>query len=127
MEKEKFQNKYCIKSARAVWHNYDSGAYFITVCTNNRNHFFGEVINRSDTQEMLLSPIGHFLTEIIQNATNHCPYVEIPLYIVMPNHWHAIMFIDEDKIPYIRRNTHRDAAYCRDVACRVSTTTMKPP
>ncbi len=23
----------------------------------------------------------------------------------MPNHWHAIVFIDRDKTPYIRRNT----------------------
>ena len=35
--------------------------------------------------------------------TNHCLYVEFPLFVVMPNHWHAIVFIDGDKTPYIRR------------------------
>jgi hypothetical protein len=32
---KKFQNKYRIPSARARWHDYSGGAYFITVCTKN--------------------------------------------------------------------------------------------
>ena len=120
MSDEKFQNKYRIKSARATWHNYSGGAYFITVCTKNHEHFFGEINNvpvvtavetghapslqMSPIPTMQLSPIGQFLTEKIQNITDHCPYAEIPLFVVMPNHWHAIVFINGGKIPYIRRD-----------------------
>jgi len=121
MSDEKFQNKYRIKSARATWHDYGDGAYFITVCTKNHEHFFGEItavpnvetrhatsLPRTprvlQTPTMQLSPIGQFLTEKIQNVPNHCPYAEIPLFVIMPNHWHAIVFIDSNKIPYIRRN-----------------------
>ena len=45
MSDEKFQNKYRVKSARATWHDYSGGAYFITVCTKNREHSFGEICN----------------------------------------------------------------------------------
>ena len=127
MSDEKFQNQFRIKSARATWHDYGGGAYFVTVCTKTREHSFGEIIPvetrhatslqilPTDTNEtrhatslqtptMNLSPIGQFLTEKIQNITNHCPYAEIPLFVVMPNHWHAIVFIDGDKTPYVRGN-----------------------
>ena len=42
MSDEKFKGKYRIKSARASWHDYNGGAYFITICTKNRVHYFGE-------------------------------------------------------------------------------------
>ena len=45
---EKFQNKYCIPSARANWHNYNGGVYFVTICTKNREHYFGEITHCRD-------------------------------------------------------------------------------
>jgi putative transposase len=42
---EKFQNKYRIPSARLQnWDYGANGAYFITICTKNMTHFFGEVV-----------------------------------------------------------------------------------
>ena len=109
MSNEKFQNKYRIKSARATWHDYRSGAYFITICVKNHEHYFGEIENGV----VKLSEIGKNTTENLQNINNHYPYVEIPLFVVMPNHIHAIVLIDGD---------HR-----RDVARNVSTEmTTKP-
>jgi len=103
MTDKKFRNKYRIESARATWHDYGYGIYFITVCTKNHEHFLGEIKNANEPM-MQLSKIGKFLTEKIQNITNHCPYAEIPLFVVMPNHWHAIVFIDGDKTTYNRRD-----------------------
>ena len=103
MSNEKFQNKYRIKSARATWHNYSGGAYFITVCTKNREHFFGKIVVQ--TPMIQLTTIGQCLFDNLQNVTAHYPYAEIPLFVVMPNHWHAIVFIDGDKTPYVRGNT----------------------
>jgi hypothetical protein len=46
---DKFQNKYRILSARAEWWNYGwNAAYFITICTAHREHYFGEIINPND-------------------------------------------------------------------------------
>ena len=44
---KKFHNKHRIASARMQ--NWDYGrnaAYFITICTNNRELFFGEIDNK---------------------------------------------------------------------------------
>ena len=54
---DKFRNKYRIASARLK--NWDYGrnaSYFITICTKNRAHFFGEV--NPITHEMQLTEIG---------------------------------------------------------------------
>jgi putative transposase len=42
----KFLNKYRVESSRASWWNYGwFGAYFLTICTKNREHFFGKIQN----------------------------------------------------------------------------------
>lgn len=33
------------KSPRATWHKYNGGEYFITICTKNRIHYFGEIVD----------------------------------------------------------------------------------
>ena len=80
------------KSPRAEFHNYSGGSYFVTICTRNRAHFFGEIHNG----EMHLSHIGEYCKQELENVTVHYPYAEIPLYVVMPNHIHAIICIDGD-------------------------------
>lgn len=119
MTTDRFQNKYRIPSARAQWHGYDGGAYYITICTKNREHYFGEIVGgavcdrdvarrvsttngNTDEPEMQLSEIGKIATENFQNVSVHYPYAEIPLFVVMPNHIHAIVIIDGGKIPYDR-------------------------
>ncbi len=68
---------------------------------------------------MNLSDIGRFVTHTIEQSPAHNPYAEIPLFVVMPNHIHAIVCIDGDGM-----DIRRDAACAirTDVACRVSTT-----
>ena len=87
----KFRNKYRIESARAQWHDYNGGAYFITICTAERNHYFGLI----DDGVMLYNQLGKFVNDNLQNVSEHYPYAEIPVFQVMPNHVHAIVFIDE--------------------------------
>ena len=89
MSDDRWQNKYRIESARANWHDYDGGSYFITICTKNREHFFGEIVDG----EIVLSDIGKFADEQFKNVSSHYPYAEIPLWTIMPNHVHAIVVI----------------------------------
>ena len=104
MSDDLFQNKYRIESARAWWHDYDGGSYFITICTKHREHFFGEI----EDDVMLLSDIGGYTQQCIEQIPLHNPYAEIPLYTIMPNHLHLIVLIN--------------ASAGRDVPWRVSTT-----
>ena len=86
----KFQNKYRIPTARAQWHGYDGGIYFVTICTAERLHWFGEIMD----SQMRLSDIGRIAYDNFANATAYYPHAEIPLFTVMPNHIHAIVIIN---------------------------------
>ena len=87
---EKYKNRYRISSARADWHSYDGGYYHVTLCAKNRELYFGEIVDGS----MRLSEIGKYAEEQFKNVTSYYPYAEIPLFVVMPNHIHAIVVID---------------------------------
>ena len=61
----KFKNRYRIESARLKdWDYGSNGTYFITICTKNRNHYFGEIkikahsFNESDID----TPPLHFIS-----------------------------------------------------------------
>lgn len=46
---EKFQNKYRIPSSRLKGYDYGShGMYFVTICTKNKNHYFGTIVETDD-------------------------------------------------------------------------------
>ncbi|MBQ7533960.1 MAG: hypothetical protein IJT45_09780 [Bacteroidales bacterium] len=87
---QKFQNKYRIPSARANWHDYNGGTYFITICTKNREHFFGEI----DNGEMVLSEIGKYVDICIKNIETLHENVYVPIYQIMPDHIHLIIIMD---------------------------------
>ena len=107
---EMFMNKYRIASARAQWHDYNGGEYFVTICTHGREHYFGEISGG----QMNLSEIGNYANAVIQKIPTHNHYAEIPLYVIMPNHIHLIVIIDGGTVPWREK-------CCRDVPWRVST------
>jgi len=77
---EKFQNKYCVKSARLKKWNYSSeGAYFITICLKNCEYFFGEIVNG----KMQLSRIGIVVDKYWREIPKHFPSVILDEYIIM--------------------------------------------
>ena len=51
-----FQNRYRIPSTRIVWHGYDGGAYFVTICTDGKMHYFGEIADG----EIKFTEIGQY-------------------------------------------------------------------
>jgi len=88
----KFQNKYRSESARAQWWDYGwNGAYFITICTKNREHFFGEIQHG----KMELSPLGVIADILWHEIPNHASFVELGDFVVMPNHIHGILILDK--------------------------------
>ena len=80
--------------------NYDystPGAYFITICTNNRKNLLGKVVGGGafDAPQVDLSNIGTVADRYIRSSAA-IPGVQIDKYIIMPNHIHLILFIDEN-------------------------------
>jgi len=109
----KFQNKYRIPSARLqTWDYANNGAYFITICTQNREHFFGNIKNGI----MQLSEIGKLAAQFWYEIPNHFPMVELGNFVVMPNHVHGILII----------NKTNDEPFVETRHCLVSTLTSKP-
>lgn len=91
---KKYNNKYRIESVRLKnWDYRNNGAYFITINTGNRKHFFGEIING----EIRLSPIGEYAEKFWMEIPNHFPFVELGNFVVMPNHTHGILIINNVK------------------------------
>ena len=75
------------KSPRAGWHDYNGGEYFVTICTHNREHFFGTIINH----KMNLSEIGIYTAECIVKISELNHDAVVKEYVVMPNHIHLIL------------------------------------
>ncbi|HEX9956930.1 MAG TPA: hypothetical protein VGA96_06735 [Fibrella sp.] len=63
------------------------GAYFITVCTQHKQHRFGYIADGA----MHLNEAGHMIAERILAIPAKFPGVQIDAYVVMPNHIHFIV------------------------------------
>lgn len=89
---DKFRNKYRISSARLRNWDYGSNAiYFVTICTQNREHYFGEIADG----QMNLSETGKMANRFWFEIPNHFPFVQLGEFVVMPNHVHGIIIIDK--------------------------------
>ena len=77
------------KQIRLKKYNYsDSGWYFMTICTQNRECLLGNVINN----KMILNKFGKIVDKKIKELTVY-KNIEIDIYSVMQNHIHLILVI----------------------------------
>ena len=92
-----FQNRFRIPSARASWHNYREGMYFITICTHQQKPHFGRIIPRPGLAEsqLVLTEVGRYTDMCIHRIETLHPNVFVPSYQIMPNHIHLLIVIDE--------------------------------
>jgi len=87
---DKFRNIYRIPSTRlSNWNYSDNGYYFITICTKDKEEFFGEIVNN----KIQLSEIGTIAQKYWLEIPNHFSFVELDEFIIMPNHVHGIVII----------------------------------
>ncbi len=78
------------RSIRLKDYDYaQAGAYFITLCCQDKAHLFGEIQNG----EMLLNEYG----KIAHNEWLETPgirkNVELDVFVIMPNHLHGILIL----------------------------------
>ena len=93
LNNDKYQNRYRIPSTRLQ--NWDYGwnaIYFVTICTKDRIHYFGEITDG----KMHLSPIGAIADVLWHELKNHFDNIELDAFVVMPNHIHGIIAINND-------------------------------
>lgn len=74
------------------------GAYFITVCTANRENIFWNCVGADiiRPQNVPLSAAGKIVEQAICQIPNHYENVSVDKYCVMPDHIHLIVRIEPD-------------------------------
>jgi len=78
------------RSNRLVNYDYSlAGAYFITICTQNRQYYFGEIADG----KMVLSSAGEMVDVAWQQIPAFYSGVTLGKHIVMPNHIHSIVHL----------------------------------
>ena len=78
------------RSIRLKQYDYSRmGAYFVTACTQNRECFFGEIVDGV----MRLTGVGEILQKIWQELPEYYAGVGIDAFTIMPNHIHGIIIL----------------------------------
>ena len=72
------------------------GAYFITICVKDKQCRLGRIVGGGafDAPQMHLSNIGKLVEKNIISG-NLIPGICVDKYVVMPNHIHMILFVDD--------------------------------
>lgn len=92
------------KSTRLPGFYYGAGAYFVTICTQDRKCLLSEIISHPLTgvnvgeglappAQVRLTPYGAIAQEQLVNLENRYPSIKIDQYVIMPNHIHVIIQI----------------------------------
>ena len=102
------KNKYRIQSARRNAYNYSqNGFYFVTICTQNRQLFFGNIINA----KMQLLEIGEVAEKEWVNTGKIRKNVILHEFVIMPNHVHAIIQIKNQPTVETHCNASNSSAH----------------
>ena len=84
------KKKYKRRSIRLPEYDYSKpGAYFITICSFNKEQIFGKISNG----KIILSKIGKLGEKYLKEIPDHFEDVFVDEYVVMPNHIHFIITI----------------------------------
>ena len=78
------------RSIRLRGYDYaQAGAYFVTVCVQNRECLFGEVADGA----VPLDRCGEIVARCWDELPSHYPTVELDAFVIMPNHVHGIIVL----------------------------------
>ena len=83
------------RSIRLKDYDYSqSGAYFITICTHNKEILFGEILDG----EMQLNKFGWVISKEWLRSIQLRQEIELDEFVIMPNHIHGIVIIIESNV-----------------------------
>jgi putative transposase len=79
------------RSIRLREYDYSSaGAYFVTICVQNRECLFGDIVDG----KLRMNDAGLCIVESLRRIPEYFQHVELDEFVIMPNHLHAIFFIN---------------------------------
>jgi putative transposase len=90
------------RSVRLRSYDYSqAGAYFITLCTHNKECLFGAVVGNC----MQLNDVGCLVQDVWDSLPKHYSCVELDCFVVMPNHIHSIVVLNDVGARFIAPNS----------------------
>jgi REP element-mobilizing transposase RayT len=101
MDEQLYQDRYRIPSNRLPGYDYgQNGAYFVTICTHNRQPYFGTIeVPGGDWDAASLQPtsLGEKAAEYWAAIPQFAPFVQLDAFILMPDHLHGVLLFDKDE------------------------------
>ena len=83
-------NKHRRRSIRLRGYDYAQvGAYFVTVCTQNMEYLFGDVLRGAAA----LSEAGEMVRTVWEELSLHYSGIGTDAFVVMPNHIHGVVIL----------------------------------
>ena len=87
-----FNNEFRIASTRMqTWDYGKNAAYHVTICTQNKIHLLGCVVD----EKMHLNEMGNFAEKFWIEIPLHFSFVKLDELVIMPKHVHEIIIIDK--------------------------------
>ena len=81
--------------------NYDystTGAYFITICTKDRRCVLSKVVGRglapAETNGIEYTSFGKIAEHQLLLLEERYPFLSVDQYVIMPNHIHVVLILD---------------------------------
>lgn len=84
----------------STWDYSRAGYYFITICTKNKQPFFGRIKDG----KMELNEIGSIAQQFWMDIPHHFDGVVLGEFVIMPNHIHGIVIVAPDAGAAINNN-----------------------
>jgi REP element-mobilizing transposase RayT len=109
------------RSIRLPGYDYSkAGAYFVTIVAQGRESFFGKIVDGT----VVLNDAGQMVVAIWESMCERFPNINLGAFVVMPNHFHAIVIIRDvtvgaglntrnGYVPAPVRNAEREGAATR--------------
>ncbi len=92
------------RSIRLKGYDYSQpGAYFITICTHQKECLFGEIID----EQMQLNHFGKIVQSHWQSLEKYHSHIQLDKFVVMPNHFHGIIIINDNVAPDAASNNKK--------------------
>ncbi len=85
------------KKIRLANYDYSSvGAYFVTLCTKNKEHNLSQIIVGDGFPVPKNTAYGDIVEKYINQIKTKYPNVSVEKFVIMPNHIHMIIVISQN-------------------------------
>ncbi len=92
------------KPIRLKNRDYTRGVYYLTICTKDKKCLFGKITDG----QMKLNSYGEIVKNSWNDLPNHYNHVNLDEYIVMPDHFHGIIMLDNARVGAGFKPAHMD-------------------